>query len=171
MHEEWDYFIIRSKHDATDAWRYMCSTEGIVDWLLLAKDEQIIKYTRSEARDLVRNLLPKFKQQYLQIRPFECDVNDPRIEDYSIGIEVEKAPEILIIIAGGLIEEVQTTLPGLRVRVIDHDKGEVGDDPVRQWELPEGQCNALRAYLDQLCEEAVQEYQIGDDDDAYEWQL
>lgn len=184
-------YIVRMRFEGAIGWLHWADTkitppENRPCWASGMADEELVLFNLPLAREFVRNYLahnsPGRITTYLQIRPFECASNDPRIEDYELGgkydWEVDRVPEILIIIEGGLIQEIRTTLPRLRINVIDHDNGEMGDDPVHQYELHESYCNDVRETFYRAGNEAVEQYQRGEDDEAYEqgdepyeWQL
>ncbi len=162
-------------------------------WSSAPKDDEVVQLDLASARKKVQQDIEKVTVKiHYQIRPFESDSTDPRIEDYeslkeydwsvpypaeSNFDDVNPVPEILIVISGGVIQEVKTTLPRLMVTEIDHDQVEIGERAVVIYELPIKQCNETQDSFRQEANDTVEMYQRGDDDEAYEmdepydWQL
>lgn len=146
-----DMFIVRMKFEKQD-WLYWAidlddkrkeSPYAAPAFRPSPEEPEIIIFTLADARALVIEKVGATQNSHLkvyyQIRPWYCDSNDPRIEDYQSGgnapesnlSSLDAIPEIVVTVEGGVVQDVTANIPRYTVKIIDLDvmeeDGEIND--------------------------------------------
>lgn len=135
MPDNIDYYVVQARKSVDKPWLIYAKPERLVSGYFpvafygKVSDTEILMYTLDAARELVKYFMQHsaaYGDWIFRIRPWECSLDDPRIEEFNNPDE-DFVPMVVVEVSGGIVSDVWTNLPYLLLTVLDHDAAEEGN--------------------------------------------